>query len=429
MTFRIKHIRNFLKRSSLLLGLALAVPFLLAPSVLAAAAGNTEPWSTSTNALPVGTTNNTSVTYNGYVYVIGGYTNGGISDTTYYAQLNSDGTVGTWNTSPSVLPQAVATATSVVYNGYVYVIGGRNTNNYTNTVYYAKLNSDGTVGTWNTSASTLPQVDATATSVTYNGYVYVMGGYAGGIGGHYDLDAVYYAKLNSDGTVGTWNTSPSVLPQAAHYATAISDNGYAYVMGGSTFSGTALDAVYYAKLNSDGTVGTWNTSPSVLPQATDSATAVLNDDYVYIMGGENSSGRTNAIYYAKLNSDGTVGTWNTNTNNLPQGAPGANAVAYNGYLYVLGGSYFDISTFSSTYFDSVYYTHITPVIQTLTNSVPITTANTSTSASPAAPDTGFGMPNKDIPVVKGLMIGATVSIATGLALLYTRSKAKTSPNL
>ncbi|MDB5175475.1 MAG: hypothetical protein JWM81_333 [Candidatus Saccharibacteria bacterium] len=412
------------------MGLALAAPFLLAPSVLAASAGSTEPWSTSTNALPLGTTNNTSVAYNGYVYVIGGYTSGGISGTTYYAKLNSDGTVGAWNTSPSTLPQPVAAATSVLYNGYVYVIGGRdNTNNYINTVYYAKLNSDGTVGAWSTSASTLPQVDATATSVTYNGYVYVMGGYAGGTGGHYDLDAVYYAKLNSDGSVGAWSTSSNVLPQAAHYATSISDNGYVYVMGGITFSGTQQDAVYYAKLNSDGSVGAWSTSSNVLPQATDGATVALNDDYVYIMGGENSSGRTSAIYYAKLNSDGTVGAWSTNANNLPQGAPGANAVAYNGYLYVLGGSYFDISTFSSIYFDSVYYTHITPVTQTPSNNAPITTANMSTGALPAAPDTGFGMPNKDIPVVKGLMIGATVSIATGLALLYTRSKAKTSPNL
>jgi N-acetylneuraminic acid mutarotase len=394
---------------------------------MAAPVGNTEPWSTSINALPLARGNHTSVTYNGYVYVMGGY-GGGINNTVYYAQLNSDGSVGMWNTSANVLPQPVAMATSVVYNGYVYVMGGRDgSNNYINTVYYAQLNSDGTVGTWNTSANALPQVDAAATSVTYNGYVYVMSGNAAGT----DLDTVYYAQLNSNGSVGTWNTSANVLPQAMHYAASVTYNGYVYFMGGYNNSGTQ-NTVYYAQLNSNGSVGTWNTSANVLPSATDNATAVVNNGYVYIMGGENSSGAlNNAVYYTKLNSDGTVGAWSTNTNSLPQAAKAATAVAYNGYMYVIGG-YYSSGLFSTTYLDTIYYTHITPTPPTAPaspNNATVSTASNTAKTSPTAPDTGFGMPGYDAPLAKGPMIGAIISIGAGLALLYKRSKAKNSLDL
>ncbi len=44
-------------------------------------------------------------------------------DAVYYAQINSGGGIGTWTATTS-LPAAVYWATSVVYAGYVYEIGG-----------------------------------------------------------------------------------------------------------------------------------------------------------------------------------------------------------------------------------------------------------------------------------------------------------------
>ncbi len=101
-------------------------------------------------------------------------------NTNPYTVTNNSG-IPPWTTSTSTLPQALNEATSVTYNGYVYVMGGMNNsgNSSFNTVYYAPLNSNGSVGSWTTSTNTLPQALSGATSVTYNGYVYVMGGYNG----------------------------------------------------------------------------------------------------------------------------------------------------------------------------------------------------------------------------------------------------------
>jgi len=150
---------------------------------------------------------------------MGGYnnSNGGAQSTVYYAPLNANGSVGTW-TSTTALPQSLYDATSVVYNGYIYEMGGA----YQSTVYYAPLNSNGSVGTW-TSTTALPQTLAQATSVVYNGYVYELGGYNGTIA----QSTVYYAPLNANGSVGTW-TSTTALPQYLNSATSVVYNGYVY---------------------------------------------------------------------------------------------------------------------------------------------------------------------------------------------------------
>ena len=100
--------------------------------------------------------------YNGYIYELGGGNSSIDQSTVYYAPLNSNGSVGAW-TSTTALPQALQSATSVVYNGYIYELGGNNSGPYQSTVYYAPLNSNGSVGTW-TSTTALPQLTLMALS-------------------------------------------------------------------------------------------------------------------------------------------------------------------------------------------------------------------------------------------------------------------------
>ncbi len=78
-----------------------------------------------------------SVVADGYVYVIGGYNNITPQSTVYYARLNTDGSTGAWSTNANALPDARARHPSFIANGYVYVIGGNNNSAYQSTVYYA----------------------------------------------------------------------------------------------------------------------------------------------------------------------------------------------------------------------------------------------------------------------------------------------------
>ncbi len=83
--------------------------------------------------------------------------------------------LGAWNaTTPFNIPRHAHT--SVVYNGYLYVIGGTSDGvTCFNDVQYAPINADGSLGTWQSTTS-FNTGRRSHTSVVYNGYLYVMGG-------------------------------------------------------------------------------------------------------------------------------------------------------------------------------------------------------------------------------------------------------------
>ena len=121
-------------------------------------------------------------------------------------RINSDGTIGNWSTT-TAFATGRNTLTSVAYNGYLYVIGGStcDANCSLNDVQYAPINQDGSIGTWNSTTS-MPTSRFGAASIVHNGYLYVTGGWSGW-SGNISYNDVHYAKINSDGSVGTWSTS------------------------------------------------------------------------------------------------------------------------------------------------------------------------------------------------------------------------------
>ena len=292
-------------------------------------------WNTTTS-LPTATRSATSVVYNGYVYEIGGY-NGSAIAAVEYAPINSNGTLGSWSATTS-LPTATYGATSVVYNGYVYEIGGCSSICPTTTVEYAPINSNGTLGSWSATTS-LPQTTYSAASVVYNGYVYEIGGYTGIA----IVATVEYAPINSNGTVGSWSATTS-LPISTFYAASMVYNGYLYEIGGELTT-----TVEYALINSNGTIGSWTATTS-LPIATYNATSEVYNGYVYEIGGYTGTSVVATVEYAPINSDGTIGSWIATTS-LPQATYIATSVIYNGYVYEIGG-------YNSSTLNTVYYANV-----------------------------------------------------------------------
>jgi N-acetylneuraminic acid mutarotase len=288
------------KAQAIVLGSVLALfvmSALLPVFVHALSFGDLSPWQTA-NSLSGTETSSTSVVYNGYVYEIGGEYNGQSTNKVYYASLNTDGSVGSWQTASNSLPASLEAATSVVYNGYVYVMGGESTNGSLSTVYYASLNADGSVGSWQTASNSLPASLGGATSVVYNGYVYVMGGEDASS----KVSSVYYAKLNSNGSVGTWQTSSSSLPDQISGATTVVNEGYVYVLGGEDNNYNIVTSIYYASLNADGSVSTWQTASNNTIDPVAFATAVTSNGYIYVMGGYDNNNDRSAVYYSKIDS-------------------------------------------------------------------------------------------------------------------------------
>jgi N-acetylneuraminic acid mutarotase len=299
---------------------------------------------TATTSFTTARSYHTSVAYNGYLYVMGG-SDITIRDDVQYAPINSNGTIGTWTATTSFTTARRGHA-SVVYGKYVYIIGGESSGGNLNDVQYAPINSDGTIGTW-TATTSFTTARSYHASVVSNGYLYILGGYTGSY-----LSNVQYAPINSDGTVGSWATTTPMSPGASSGHTAIAYNGYMYTMGG--YNGSYQNAVSYTRINNGGlgTTGTWASTTSFTTDRDEHASVAYNG-YVYITGGSSYGNPKNDVQYAPINSNGTIGTW-TATTSFTTARYGHTSVVYNGYLYVIGGTY----SLSTQFLNDVQYAPI-----------------------------------------------------------------------
>ncbi|HEU0266053.1 MAG TPA: hypothetical protein VFQ70_00310, partial [Candidatus Saccharimonadaceae bacterium] len=183
-------------------------------------------------------------------------------------------------------------------------------------------------------------------SVAYNGYLYVAGGTL--VGGTSYLGDIQYVKLNADGSLGTWQTAANTFTTARKGFGFVAYKGYMYILGGQSASGSMGD-VQYAVINADGSLGVWQTSSNTFTNARTYPEAVAYNGYLYIMGGLNGSTYYNDVQYAPLAANGSVGAWTTSANSFTNARYRFAAVAYGGYLYIMGGLN------GSTYYNDVQY--------------------------------------------------------------------------
>lgn len=350
--------------------------------------GDVQAWQTASSPLPIARQGHGAVIANGYAYIVGGYnSSGNVVNSVLYAKLNADGTVGSWScqgtsaaascssatiTNSNSIPAARGDITVDYANGYLYAVGGTNGTNAQSSVYYAKVNSDGTTGAWQ-STTDLPQKRKDHSAVIYNNRLYIVAGDNDST----TLRSVFYAKLNADGTVGTWTcsgtsssecgtapTSGQDMPSNIRSQSSVVANGYLFSLGGSI--GAAQKYVQSAKINPDGSLSGWKCQKSSacaggpadnaneLNLTHDGGTVYTANGYLYISGGANTSGSA-TTEYARINSDGTTGAWTNSSNTFPgsadRGFAGKDGTQINGYAYVFGGG--DNSFTAQT---SVYYT-------------------------------------------------------------------------
>ena len=244
-----------------------------------------------------------------------------------------DALLRTWSPTTPLATARYAHA-AVVYNDRVYVLGGdQGRGLQLNDVQVAPILSDGSLGNWSSTTS-FPIVRAGLTSVAANGYLYVLGG---GNTASEQIANVDYAPINPDGTVGMWR-STTPLPSPRQSFSAVVYGGRLYAIAGNYGrGGVNWQDVQMATFNADGSLGGW-TALTPLPDPRSVHTSVAYNDYLYTIGGyiSGAPGPENEVLVAPINSNGTIGSWTYSTPfPIPRGYH--ESVVVDGYLFVMGG--------------------------------------------------------------------------------------------
>ncbi|MEI7982027.1 MAG: right-handed parallel beta-helix repeat-containing protein, partial [Bacteroidota bacterium] len=264
--------------------------------------------------------------------LVGGYNGSSYSNNVHVATIQTAG-ISAW-TSINPLPVALRDPAVVVGTNIIYVLGGRNATQVFDAIYYAAINADGTIGAWQTSDVKLPTALWGHSAVFVNGFIYVAGG--SNIASETSaLNTVYYTKLKADNTLSPFSAGTN-LPATRNMQSMVTYNNKIYLIGGYDQIGTKTNTVYFAAPESTGPTGPW-LSETPLPVAISNHTSVVSNGLIMVLGGATASALSNAVYYANSDQAPPL-TWVTSTNSMFDYIKDGSAFQGNGQVIYTGGT-------------------------------------------------------------------------------------------
>lgn len=316
--------------------------------------GEPNAW-TAVSAMSTERKNTSAVAYNNRIYVAGGQTNSSLNGTqsVQSAAINPDGTLSTW-TGVTNLSTATYGMTLLQYNGYLYAVAGASGATTLYNVDYAKINSDGTLDIWVQTVSSTAIRRGTlggSFATIYGGYMYLAGGCSAMTTTSCTtaLNDFNLASINADGSLTSFTTLPSITQTRTAYS-LVSWRGAIYAIGGCSASGacgTPINTITYGVINSDGDVSNKFSGTTLPATGTGSGRGgrmaggvVINNGYIYNIGGcitNNCKNDSLNTSYASINSDGTIGSWTTQTNTGLVGSLAMGVTVHNNVIYAVGG--------------------------------------------------------------------------------------------
>ncbi len=315
---------------------------------IVAASGSS--WTATSNQTPASTAYSSVFGYNGYLYIVGGYSStGGMLHTVAFAEINvSSGDIGPFTTS-GISIGATWGAGVPLAGSYAYILGGctagsppNSCSNLTPTVQKFQIynNDSGAPASYTTAAHTYGTSGNRLGlgSAVVNGYIYVAGGCTSTTDCTTATGDVSYAALDADGNIGAWSSTAS-LPAVRTWGKLQAAGGSLYYIGGQDGSGAAQSTVYYATPSS-GSISAWGTTTNSLPAARTKFGAAVWNNRLYVVGGlDNTASATSTVYVSpQLNSGGNItSAWITTSTPFNIARSGLTAIAYANNLYVIGG--------------------------------------------------------------------------------------------
>lgn len=277
------------------------------------------PWVTTTSFF-IAREAHSSIAYNGYLYIIGGSDGENDIDDIQFSKINPNGTLGTWKTLNPLL-YARSNHTCFIHKDKLYVVGC-----WEPRIEVAAIKPNGTLGDWEAIPG-LPNGRLCHTMHIYNDHVYIIGGFIDSV--QTALNDALVAQINEDGTLSKFKKTKS-FPGSRYDHSGVLYNGYIYIIGGNNGENFLKD-VQYTSINSDGSLNGWQYTAS-LPEERTGHAAVAYDGHIYVTGGNNDT-----LIYAKINDDGTLESWTTSPNKFQNNREQHTSIIYNERIYITGG--------------------------------------------------------------------------------------------
>jgi hypothetical protein len=214
------------------------------------------------------------------------------------------GAVLPWESSPAeaALPAPRTQGAAAQLGTNLLFIGGLDGDTPTDTVFVAKVDN-GNIGSWSEGPK-LPEARANASIAILSGTAYLVGGV--GPDGE-PTDTIWSLGLDPDsGELGSWTEiDNAVLPEARAGAAAAAVTDGIVVAGGVGPDGTPTATVWKSTLDADGVLGELAEQPGLLTPVTDASMA-LEGTFLWVYGGADANGPTNAVQRARYGSASTA---------------------------------------------------------------------------------------------------------------------------
>ncbi len=267
------------------------------------------------------------------IYLIGGVDGKDFLDTTEYAKIQKDRSLGPWQQGPH-LNERRGFIDAAIHNGFIYVVGGGNGPNGHNllrTAERARILPDGTLGPWETEKNQMQVARRCSKLIATDKSLFVFGGFGGVL-----LDSVERADFMPDGSLGEWQLEDKTMLMPRYVGGVKKWGKSAYVIGGhDQDKGVGITDVEWSPLG-DPEKRDWKATEPMQKGRYGLATA-SHGDYLYALGGLTGQEFLDSVEKSKVNPDGQLSKWQMST--PLQSARGMfSVIEYKDWIYVIGGT-------------------------------------------------------------------------------------------
>ncbi len=173
------------------------------------------------------------------------------------------------------------------------------------------------VAGWKETAST-NTARAGAAAVRVKDKIYLIGGVSSGAHDVTFLNTTEYAQIKKDGALGQWRMGPALNVQRG-FTAAVVHGDYVYVVGGGNGPNGSnyLRSAERARIRTDGTLGAWENEKNEMVLARRCSRLIITDKALYSLGGF-SGAPHDSVESAEWQPDGSLGEWRLDPQTLTQ---------------------------------------------------------------------------------------------------------------